>query len=194
MILHQAVDFFDGFVFGTLLVVMTTFIMLVCRFVRIQHIDIRIARKDKFYTNPVWLLVFAAIEELFARALLLGWLGQRIGFITAFVVSSVIFTVLHIPNGKVTIISIANLLLSATFLGVIYMKYGLLSAIGAHYAWNLMQWTILGFPFYSKPVGRFLQIYPVTVEWQSGGEFGPEYSVVTTIILFAVATSLLAFM
>jgi len=163
---------------------MATLIMLAFGFVRVDSPQTPIAAREKFYTNPFWLIVFATVEELFARAFLIGWLEHRIGLIAAFLASSVNFTVLHISNGKVTVVNSTNLFLSAILFGNIYMKFGLFAAIGAHYVWNLMQWTVLGFPFYSRPVGRLLQIFPEGVEWQSGGQSGPEYSVVTSVLFY----------
>lgn len=182
--------FVFGGLFAAILISAISSIMGVLKFVEFVLQSEIISIRYKFYTNPFSLLLFAALEELFARAFLIGWLEQKVGLSLAFAISAFVFTVLHIPNGKVTLLSSVNLFLSGIVFGIIYVKFGLSAAVGCHYIWNLMQWTLLGFPFYGNRVGRILQVNPIAPEWKSGGQFGPEYSIVT-LVMFVLAISVL---
>lgn len=142
-------------------------------------------------THPVILLPVVAVEELFSRSLLIGWLGHFIGLPAAFVVSALVFALLHVPNGKVTVISVLNLVVVSLFFGLLYIRLGIWAAIGIHYTWNLSQWTILGYPMYGQQVGRRMKITAIAPEWISGGDFGPEYSLITSIGLLVATVGIL---
>jgi membrane protease YdiL (CAAX protease family) len=181
------VSFLASCILGAVLVLIITVVLRLLGAVQIESHQNGVARRgqivERIVANPLWLLVFAAVEELFARALLIGWLGHYTGLPVAFAVSAVVFAVLHIPNGRPTIISMLNLVLVTIVFGIVYMRFGLWAAIGMHYGWNLMQWPVLGYPMYGRQVGWRLSIRAVAPEWLSGGEFGPEYSVVASVVL-----------
>jgi membrane protease YdiL (CAAX protease family) len=188
---HVCVSFLASCILGAVLVLIITVVLRLLGAVQIESRTSGMAAKsdrreqivERIVANPLWLLLFAAVEELFARALLIGWLGRYAGLPVAFAVSTIVFAVLHIPNGRPTIISMLNLVLITIVFGIVYVRLGLWAAIGMHYGWNLMQWPVLGYPMYGRQVGWRLSIRAVAPEWLSGGEFGPEYSVVASVIL-----------
>ncbi len=181
--MHFVYSFLISFLFGALMILLVTFVLLFLRAVQVVKGKNEITNQDRLITNPLLLLVFASIEELVARQLLIGVISHYIGLVFAFIVSAAVFTLLHFPNGKITFLSVLNLLLVSFLFGIIFVRFGLLAAIGFHYGWNLMQWPILGYPMYHRNVGRLLQTKALKREWLSGGEFGPEYSVIATIVL-----------
>ncbi|WDL96019.1 CPBP family intramembrane glutamic endopeptidase [Alicyclobacillus sp. ALC3] len=187
--IHQLLYFVVGCIVGGLLIGITTVVLRAFGVIRFQPLHNRvsagISKNERFITNPFWLLIFAGLEEAFARAFLIGWVGHYTGLVIAFAISAVVFAVLHLPNGKPTVISMLNLVLVTVVFGLVYVRFGLLAAIGVHYGWNLAQWPLLGYPMYGRQVGRFLSTRATGPEWVSGGDFGPEYSVVASVLLGA---------
>ncbi|MDQ0191272.1 CPBP family intramembrane metalloprotease [Alicyclobacillus cycloheptanicus] len=184
---QQLLYFIAGCTTGGILIGIITVVLRLLGVIRIQPLHNGVAagisKQERFVTNPFWLLLFAVLEEAFARAFLIGWVGHYTGMVIAFAISAVVFAVLHIPNGRPTVISMLNLGLVTIVFGLVYLQFGLVAAIGVHYGWNLMQWPILGYPMYGRQVGRWLSTRATGPEWVSGGEFGPEYSVVASVLL-----------
>lgn len=195
MISKLLADFLIGSVIGVVFIGAITLILVLLRAVHVSRVHGKPApgTRASFFTkltHPVALLPMVTMEELFARSLLIGWLAHFVGLPAAFAVSALVFALLHVPNGKVTIISFLNLVIVSIFFGLLYIRLGILAAIGIHYTWNLTQWTILGYPMYGHQVGRRMKITAIAPEWLSGGDYGPEYSLITTIglLLATVAT------
>ncbi len=57
----------------------------------------------------------SAFEEIFSRGFLLYWLKTKIGAIGAVLVTATIFSLMHIPNGHTTMLSVLNLFLVGVF-------------------------------------------------------------------------------
>jgi hypothetical protein len=112
-----------------------------------------------------------------AEGLHLPAIGARNAIIIAWVLSSIIFGVLHMFNPNATIISTINLMLAGVFLGLAYVLTGELAIpIGLHITWNFFQGNVFGFPVSG---GEFSQATFIAIEqggpdvW-TGGAFGPE--------------------
>jgi hypothetical protein len=112
-----------------------------------------------------------------AEGLHLPAIGARNAIIIAWVLSSIIFGVLHMFNPNATIISTINLMLAGVFLGLAYVLTGELAIpIGLHITWNFFQGNVFGFPVSG---GDFSQATFIAIEqggpdvW-TGGAFGPE--------------------
>jgi len=192
MISKLLAEFLIGSVIGVVFIGAITLILVLLRAVHVSRVHGTPASFYTKVTHPVALLPVVTMEELFARSLLIGWLGHFVGLPAAFAISALVFALLHVPNGKVTIISFLNLIIVSIFFGLLYIRLGILAAIGIHYAWNLTQWTILGYPMYGQQVGRRMKITAIAPEWLSGGDYGPEYSLVTTIgLLLATAATVI---
>ncbi|HHX66215.1 MAG TPA: CPBP family intramembrane metalloprotease [Chloroflexi bacterium] len=135
------------------------------------------------------ILLFLAVgiyEEMLLRGYLLRnlaeglnmrWISSRGAVIAAWVLSSVVFGVLHATNPNSTVISTINLSLAGIFLGLGYvLTKSLAIPIGLHITWNLFQGTVFGFPVSGVQFGeaRFLVIQQTGPEAWTGGAFGPE--------------------
>ncbi|MDF2645320.1 MAG: family intrarane metalloprotease [Paenibacillus sp.] len=134
-------------------------------------------------------LLFAGVavnEELFARGYLQGLVKERFGAISGITVSTVVFAFLHTFNPGMwsSPLPILNLLL-AGLLFAISREYsgGLWMPIGMHLSWNFFQGCIIGFEVSGTPMSSLIKTEIQGASLISGGDFGAEGSLVTTIIL-----------
>jgi membrane protease YdiL (CAAX protease family) len=133
----------------------------------------------------------AAAEEALLRGYPLQALTERWGPWSALAVTSVLFGALHLGNPGVTMIAVLNVMAAGVFLGVVYLRTASLWwATGVHLAWN---WTtgyvadvpVSGLELLDAPLYEGVTRGPA---WVGGGAFGPEGSLVATLLL-VVATA-----
>ena len=95
----------------------------------------------------VFFLLVAVFEEGMCRGFLLGrMMDAGINKFTALVLSSAVFSCLHLANPGFALLPFINLLLAGVLLGAAYIyTRNLWFAIGLHWFWNWLQGPILGF-------------------------------------------------
>lgn len=145
----------------------------------------------------VWALGFLAVPAAAEEALFRGYplqaLARSWGPLPALVVTSVGFGVLHLANPGITAVALVNLVVAGAFLGVVYLRTGSLWwATAAHLGWNwalgfLADLPVSGLELMDAPLWEGV---PRGASWLSGGAFGPEGSVLTTVVV-GIATVLL---
>ncbi len=138
-------------------------------------------------------IVQGAAEEIMTR----GWQFQVIGaryrpWLGA-VISSVIFALLHGLNKGISVLAIINLLLFAFLLIIFILRdKSIWAACGWHTAWNWSMENIYGLKVSgTEGVGSILNLSTEGPNYITGGDFGPEGSILTTIVLFAGMVTLL---
>ncbi len=128
------------------------------------------------------LLLHAAVgfgEELVTRGYMLQTLAETWGSRWSAVISSALFGLFHLanPGGGVTpVLGVfwAGLMLAGGYLAT----RRLWLPIGLHWAWNFFQGPVFGFPVSGTGAGGLLRVSAVGSEPLSGGQFGPEASLV----------------
>lgn len=134
---------------------------------------------------PGWIFQ-SSTEEIISRGWLMHVIGARHNAKVGFIVSSVLFGLLHIANPGVNFISILNIVLVGLMLGlyVIYAK-DLWGVCGLHAAWNFTQGNIYGFSVsgLSGYSNSLLTFTTKGSDLMTGGDFGPEASIFSTIVL-----------
>ncbi len=139
-------------------------------------------------------IVQGAAEEILAR----GWQFQVIGarykpWIGA-VISSVTFALLHGTNNGVSMLAIVNLLLFAILL-IIFILYekSIWAACGWHTAWNWSMENVFGLKVSgSEGLGSMFNLTTDGPNYITGGDFGPEGSILTSFVLIGGMIVLLA--
>jgi membrane protease YdiL (CAAX protease family) len=137
-----------------------------------------------FFTLP------AAAEVALFRGYLLQARAERWGSLAALWVTSILFGLIHLGNPNTSTVGIGNIVMAGLFLGALYLKTASLWwASAAHLGWN---WT-LGF-LADVPVSGLELVdsplyegVPQGGELISGGDFGPEGSLVATVGLALAA-------
>ncbi len=140
-----------------------------------------------------FLLIPAAAEEALLRGYPLQALGEVWGALVAVVVTSVVFGLLHLANPGVSVLSVANIAVAGLLLGVIYVRtLSLWWATGAHLGWNwahgyLVDVPVSGLEIIDAPLYEGVTSGPA---WLGGGGFGPEGSIVSTVVVLAATAAL----
>ena len=135
----------------------------------------------------VLLFVAATNEELMFRGYPFQRLAESIGAPGAVAVFSALFGMVHLSNPNHTAVSTLNTVLVGVPLAISYLRTrALWVPVGIHFAWNFIQGVGLGLPIsgFSVP----LSVLNAQVSGDvllTGGKYGPEASVLTTVVIIA---------
>ena len=144
-----------------------------------------IQEPSKFFYWFTFLLLSAAGEELLFR----GYLFQRgielFGVLLATLLFSAGFSLAHLGNPELSWLSLANIFLAGIFFSACYLvTESLWLPITAHIAWNTTLSLVLGAP--TSGILFEESFFRTTVEnatLLTGGAFGPEGGIGTTVVL-----------
>ncbi|MEM7127294.1 MAG: CPBP family intramembrane glutamic endopeptidase [Chloroflexota bacterium] len=140
-------------------------------------------------------IVQGAAEEFLIRGFLMQIIGRRYGIIAAITVSSVIFAVAHGANSNITFLSIVNLTLYGVLMALYALWEGNLWGVFAiHSVWNWAQGNLFGFEVSGNQLrsGIVLDLGESGPDWLTGGPFGLEGGMITSVVLLATIAILLA--
>lgn len=128
----------------------------------------------------------AIYEEILARGYIQGLVKYHYGIISAIVVSSILFAVMHgfNPGTFDSPFPIINLLLAGILLSLSReLSGGLWMPIGLHLTWNYFQGHVYGFSVSgTDPVPSLLDATSAGPALLSGGSFGVEGSFISTVV------------
>ncbi len=114
-------------------------------------------------------------EELLSRGYHLQNLIQGTNIPVAVLISSIIFSTLHLANPNVTWMAVVGLLASGLFLAYAYLRTkSLWLPIGIHLGWNFFEGTVFGFPVSGMKSFSLVQQQFSGPILLTGGAFGPE--------------------
>jgi membrane protease YdiL (CAAX protease family) len=136
------------------------------------------------------LLAFLSVgvyEELMFRGYVLQALSERTRRVTAILVSSVIFALLHGFNPGADVFGVVNTIIIGALLCVLYFRTGSLwMPIGFHAAWNFSLGYLYSLPVSGIPLYGILNVVEVDEGSRlTGGSYGPEAGLACTIALAA---------
>ncbi len=134
---------------------------------------------------PFWLLQ-GGTEEVATRGWLLTRIAARTNLPLAIVISSSLFGILHMGNAGVTFLSVLNIILDGVLAGLLFIYTdSIWLVVAQHGTWNYVQGNLLGFQV--SGTGADASIFSFTMgsgpDWLTGGEFGAEGSIITTLVL-----------
>lgn len=152
----------------------------------------RAAQHSRAFAAPfaaagMFILFAAALEEIGFR----GYAFQRLVEATsapgAVAISSVLFGLGHLGNPAATPLSTANTILAGIVMALAYLRTrALWFPIGLHFAWNFVLGPIASLPVSGIRLG--VSLFEVRVAgpvWLTGGDYGPEGSVILTVVCLA---------
>lgn len=134
---------------------------------------------------PFWLLQ-GGTEEVATRGWLLTRIAARTNLPLAIVISSSLFGILHLGNAGVTFLSVLNIILDGVLAGLLFIYTdSIWLVVAQHGTWNYVQGNLLGFQV--SGTGADTSIFSFTMgsgpDWLTGGTFGAEGSIITTLVL-----------
>ena len=135
---------------------------------------------------PFWLLQ-GGTEEVATRGWLLTRIAARTNLPLAIGISSSLFGILHLGNAGVTFLSVLNIILDGVLAGLLFIYTdSIWLVVAQHGTWNYVQGNLLGFQV--SGTGADASIFSFTMgdgpDWLTGGAFGAEGSIITTLVLF----------
>jgi uncharacterized protein len=135
----------------------------------------------------------SVLEEILLRGLVLRILAEGLGRWWALAISSLLFGILHLANPHSSVIVALALAIEAGFmLGVAYLwTERLWMPIGLHGAWNFALAAVFGGALSGTEVSAIIDAKLVGPEWISGGAFGIEGSLLSTIICCTAGLAIL---
>lgn len=181
-------ELFKGWGIGILLFTLVLLILVLCGAYRLESVNFSpYALGFAVLITPFWLLQ-GGTEELVTRGWLFPVMAAKSNRIIGMVVSSTLFGVLHVFNSGFSLIPFLNLILFG-FLMVCYLLKtdNLWGVAGIHAAWNFAQGNLFGILVSGQSAGTSLtRFIPIAQQdWLTGGDFGVEGSLVTSVILLA---------
>ena len=134
---------------------------------------------------PFWLLQ-GGTEEVATRGWLLTRIAARNNLPLAIAISSSLFGILHMGNAGVTFLSVLNIILDGVLAGLLFIYTdSIWLVVAQHGTWNYVQGNLLGFQV--SGTGADASIFSFTMgsgpDWLTGGTFGAEGSIITTLVL-----------
>lgn len=146
------------------------------------------------FVNLIVFLVGALNEEIFCRGYILKTFARGFGIAPALIMSSLLFGFFHTPTRAGSLITGPNLLfafnlaLLGAILGLAFLlAKSLWLPVAIHFAWNYFQGPVYGFAvsgLYHPP--ELLQLARSGPNLLTGGTFGPEGSLIVSIICIIV--------
>lgn len=141
-----------------------------------------------FSRYVIIVFIYALFEEILFRGYILQRLIEGMGRIAAISILSALFGILHYlnPNGSIT--GAVNTGLAGAALAVAYVKTrSLLFPIAIHFSWNFTLGFLFGCPVSGIPFDKVSMAFRISgAQVLSGGSFGPEASIVATVVLIAL--------
>lgn len=129
------------------------------------------------------------IEEIIARGILYRIVEEWLGTWISMLLSAALFGLAHAGNPNATVFSSIAIAISAGPLlaGAFSMTRRLWMVIGIHFAWNFTLGGVFGAPVSGNPVEGLFQSELSDTIWLTGGDFGPELSVLTPTLCLVLA-------
>lgn len=172
-----------GLSYGIALIGIVFLIEIIAGLVRIESINF----------NPLLVFLFSILQVLVAvgeevsfRGTILQNLADETGIKKGIMLSSFMFSAIHIPSFIYSGLDIQRLTIAFIVIGflgaiasILYLNYGLLSAITFHFAWNFLQYNIFNL---NRGQGIMKTSYTGT-NILTGGSFGPEAGLLGLIIV-----------
>lgn len=148
-----------------------------------------VAAEDKMTYGRLMLflggfLVAALAEEIMLRGYVYTVLAARYGFVNAAGASAAIFAVLYGGNPDVGPVALINTFLLGLLFGALRHLTGSIAAcVAAHAAWNVVVACVISVPLSGIDSPHLLAVEVSGNVYATGGEYGPEASLLLTGIL-----------
>lgn len=181
-------NYLNGFFFGIFLNSIVVGIMAIFGSIEVAQNSNDVIGLDAIGIVMLFLLGFlvqGASEEILSRGWMMQVIGARYQPWLGVLISTLFFALVHLGNSGINIPSVLNLLLVAILLSLFVIKDGSLwFACAWHSSWNWIMGNVYGLSVSGS--GEKVSIFDLNTkgnELISGAGFGPEGSIITTLVL-----------
>ncbi|WLV25911.1 CPBP family intramembrane metalloprotease [Aciduricibacillus chroicocephali] len=179
-------DALFGFLLGTLSISMLFLILFATGLVELR--SSLASPSFSIYTLITFLfyILVGVSEEIFFRGYIMSTMQERGNpKWLIYLVSAIIFSLMHGLNPNISVLGIINIaLVGLLFAYMFSVTKNLWLPIGYHIAWNYFQGSIFGFAVSgTEPRSIYDPIVSNNHDWITGGTFGLEGGILTTLIL-----------
>ncbi len=123
-------------------------------------------------------------EEFETRGWAMTYIYKRHNIIAAIIISNVLFSMAHLFNSGIDILSLINIFLVGVFFAILFIRYDNIWICGsAHAAWNFSQGILFGFNVSGQTTPSLLKFSQVGENIIGGGTFGPESGLIATFVI-----------
>lgn len=123
-------------------------------------------------------------EEILSRGYIMSVLRQTRSVAAVVIISSVIFSCLHLLNSGFSLMSFSNIILAGLLFSYMYLRSNNIWApIGFHITWNYFLGSVYGFPVSGNNMGGIITTAYSNSDFLNGGVFGPEGGLAVTAAL-----------
>lgn len=135
----------------------------------------------------LYLFVFILVgfsEELFCRGLIMSVLRRTKSKALVIIVSSAVFSLLHIGNPGYTVLPLINIALIGALFGYMFIRSGhIWMPVGYHIMWNYVQGCVFGLNVSGIDFDGMMEIEQQE-QLAGSAEFGLEGDIITTVLIF----------
>lgn len=181
---HHFRDLGFGLIFGMVSMALIFIILLIGGQIGIKSGYSNVNLRASLGDGLLLFILVALKEEIFARGYCLFVLRQMRYLWLAMLLSSLIFTLLHITNPNLQAVGLLNIFLVALLFSFMTIRTGnLWMAIGYHITWNYFQGSIFGFPVSGLELSGLYHTQIWYNNLLTGGLFGPEGGILATGVI-----------
>jgi len=189
---HRGADIFWAMVLAFVMIAGATLVLYLLGYIELVVNDFSLV------TLSMSLLLFVSVslsEEVLIRGYILNNLMTSMNKYMALVLSATIFTLFHLFNLHLSVLSVVNLFIAGILLGTAYIyTKNLWFSISLHTFWNFFQGSIFGYPVSGQKVDSILQLkYIENNTIITGGDFGFEGSILSTIVTVVLILTIIWF-
>lgn len=172
-----------GLLFGTISISAIFFVLMATKNISVTNFKNPNFSKDVFIGLALFILV-GIKEELLTRGYCITALNQMKKPWLSIILSSVIFSSMHLLNPNVKPLGLLNIVLIGVLFGYMFVKTNnLWMPIGYHIAWNYFQGCIYGFNVSGLNIKGLFSMNVLKDNVLTGGAFGPEAGILTTLVI-----------
>ncbi len=170
-----------GFLIGAFSIVIIVLILYVLGVVTIE----KNSNINAYYLlGGMYAFILVGLEEeLMSRGYIINALNQMGRPWVSVLISSIIFSLMHILNPNIVFLGLLNIFLIGVLFSYMYLKTGnLWMPIGYHISWNYFQGYIFGFNVSGNAIRGIYNAFPKN-NFLSGGDFGLEGGIIATFVI-----------
>ena len=147
---------------------------------------------------PLFLIAYAVQsfgEEIICRGWALTYFAKRHGIVLAIIISNIAFVLPHMGVAGFDLLTAINIFLIGTLFAIIFLKYDNIWVNGTvHATWNFLMGPVLGLDVSGFSTFSLLKLAKLSPNILNGGSYGPESSlIVTIVVIIAIFITLYCF-